>query len=661
MKTVVLTGSAGFVGAHVVEHLLVHTDWRIIGLDSFRHRGDSLRVYHDPKRYIVYTHDLTNPISDRLIKKIGPVDYIINMASDSHVDRSITDPVPFCENNVKLVLTMLEYARKVKPEMFIQISTDEVYGPALNHVLHKEWSTILPSNPYSASKASQENLCISFWRSYNVPVVLTNCFSMDTHIMTENGIKSYNDIQIGDKVFTLDENENLILTPILKKVIMDAPNNMIYFNSNQINQLVTPNHRMMIKKCHGKPRRWGNLEVQYAENLINLKGRIQIPLTGKWVGKNNLSKKFKLPNICISDEDMCAIYGWYVSEGYTTQDKRSKHKTVCFGAGSKRQQDEIKLLLKPIGDAFVNGRSVKISNNQLFFIVQNFGKYAINKYIPKEIKNLNVNLLKCFFDSAIKGDGSIINNNIVYYTKSWQLANDMAEIGMKLGYGIRISERYTWNPEKTKKSMSYIVRFKNNSANIEKQYISNISNYKGKVWCVQTKTGKVFVFRKGVISLSGQTMNIFGERQDREKFIPMTIAKICKGEIVTIHGSENNIGSRFYLHARNQSDALLFIMRNVKPTMYYDNINEIIKPDRFNIVGDIELNNLELAQMIADILRKPLHYKLEDFHHTRPGHDRRYALDGSKLKNLGWIAPVSFHKSLEKTVLWTVEHPEWMV
>jgi dTDP-glucose 4,6-dehydratase len=94
--------------------------------------------------------------------------------------------------------------------------------------------------------------------------------------------------------------------------------------------------------------------------------------------------------------------------------------------------------------------------------------------------------------------------------------------------------------------------------------------------------------------------------------------------------------------------------------MYYDNTDIIIKPDRFNIVGELELDNLELAQMISEILNKPLKYKLENFHATRPGHDRRYALDGNKLKSLGWKHPVPFRKSLEKIIEWTLDSPEWL-
>jgi dTDP-glucose 4,6-dehydratase len=172
MTTVVLTGVAGFIGSHIVEHLAAHTDWRIVGLASFRHRGDMLRLDGLPVE--LYHADLSAPISPRLADRIGPVDYIINAASESHVDRSIAEPRAFIENNVSLAITMLEYARLVRPRAFVQVSTDEVYGPAEGLTEHAEWSPILPSNPYAASKAAQEAIATSYWRTFGVPLIITN-------------------------------------------------------------------------------------------------------------------------------------------------------------------------------------------------------------------------------------------------------------------------------------------------------------------------------------------------------------------------------------------------------------------------------------------------------------------------------------------------------
>lgn len=175
---VLLTGGAGFIGSHTAEHLLANTDWEVVILDSLNYAGDMTRLEDagalDPERVSIHWHDLRAPIGDLLRDRIGEVDYIINMASESHVDRSIEDPVPFVTNNVALALNMLEYARAVKPQKFIQVSTDEVYGPAVWPKSHKEWDVLIPSNPYSASKAAQEAIAISYWRTYGVPVAITN-------------------------------------------------------------------------------------------------------------------------------------------------------------------------------------------------------------------------------------------------------------------------------------------------------------------------------------------------------------------------------------------------------------------------------------------------------------------------------------------------------
>jgi dTDP-glucose 4,6-dehydratase len=183
---VLLTGAGGFVGHHTLAHLLKTTDWNIVATDSFRHLGISARIRavfeelpNDVARVKVVTHDLVTPIDSVTAREFGNPDVIINMASESHVDRSITDPRPFVENNVALTLTLLDYARTLPNlKTFIQIGTDEVYGPAPEGVNHPEWSPQVPSNPYSASKSAQEAIAISYWRTFNVPVILTNTMNI---------------------------------------------------------------------------------------------------------------------------------------------------------------------------------------------------------------------------------------------------------------------------------------------------------------------------------------------------------------------------------------------------------------------------------------------------------------------------------------------------
>jgi dTDP-glucose 4,6-dehydratase len=125
---------------------------------------------------------------------------------------------------------------------------------------------------------------------------------------------------------------------------------------------------------------------------------------------------------------------------------------------------------------------------------------------------------------------------------------------------------------------------------------------------------------------------------------------------MTIHGTEENIGSRYYLHARNQADGLLFILNNLPASNYPD----ADRPDRYNIVGEKEIDNLTMAKMVAKYWGKELNYVLEDFHTTRPGHDLRYALDGKKLVEAGWVPPMPLERSLELTVEWTKKNPQWL-
>lgn len=349
MKRVLLTGAGGFVGHHALEHFLETTDWQIVCIDSFRHRGktDRIREVLDGRpqhssRVRVLSHDLRVPFSRQFREQIGDIDYLVSIASESHVDRSITHPRSFIENNVQLVLTLLEYARLhlLGLEKFLHISTDEVYGPAPVGHDHAEGEPHRPSNPYSASKAAQEAIVYSYWRTYGLPVAISN------------------------------------------------------------------------------------------------------------------------------------------------------------------------------------------------------------------------------------------------------------------------------------------------------------------------------------------TMNIVGERQDPEKYVPKIIRAIQRGEPITVHASATGRpGSRFYLHARNQADALRFLLETQPFPRYGDTMLESDGGDRWNvsemgqwnIVGEREIDNLELAQIVADAAGAELDYTLQDFHTSRPGHDLRYALDGTKMRELGWMPPVPFEPSLRKTVEWTLAHPDWLL
>mgnify|MGYP001424062234 FL=1 len=155
------------------------------------------------------------------------------------------------------------------------------------------------------------------------------------------------------------------------------------------------------------------------------------------------------------------------------------------------------------------------------------------------------------------------------------------------------------------------------------------------------------------------TMNVFGERQHPEKFIPMTIKNVRDGGMVTIHSDSTRTipGSRHYIHAEDVASAVLFLL-NYEGT--FEPTWGGAKCPKFNIVGSEELNNLQLAQIIAEAQDKELEYELVDFHSSRPGHDLRYALDGDKMKELGWEPVKSVRDRIAEVTKWTLANRRWI-
>lgn len=164
------------------------------------------------------------------------------------------------------------------------------------------------------------------------------------------------------------------------------------------------------------------------------------------------------------------------------------------------------------------------------------------------------------------------------------------------------------------------------------------------------------------------TMNIFGERQNPEKFIPLIINKVLTGEKLLIHAdkTKKHAGKRHYLHARNISAATIWALENGKT------LDGSATVGRYNVVGEVEMDNEQMALLVAKMTNEwlashgvvtpgVLDYELVDFHSSRPGHDLRYALDGSLIKSEGFEYPVAFEDSLRKMVHWTLDNQEkWL-
>jgi len=163
---VLVTGASGFIGYHIIKYLLEAADCEVVTLDRHISIHEDLWTNH-------VTHDLRNSLGPGVSRLIGDVDVVINLASSSDVPEFLRDPVKHTINNVGSTLHLLDWASGRKLKAFIQVSTNEVYGPADQRDV-VEWSPLVPQTPYSASKAAQEMLAIGYWKTYDVPVVIIN-------------------------------------------------------------------------------------------------------------------------------------------------------------------------------------------------------------------------------------------------------------------------------------------------------------------------------------------------------------------------------------------------------------------------------------------------------------------------------------------------------
>ena len=173
MKKLLVTGGAGFIGSNFIRHILAkYRDYQVINLDKLTYCGnlENLRDIEKDKRYTFVQGDIAD---EKVLEALVPgCDAILNFAAETHVDRSIKDPTSFIRTNVFGTYTLLEAARKFNTKLFIQISTDEVYGSIIKGSF-KEEDPLFPNSPYSAAKASGDLLARSYYVTYKMPVIIT--------------------------------------------------------------------------------------------------------------------------------------------------------------------------------------------------------------------------------------------------------------------------------------------------------------------------------------------------------------------------------------------------------------------------------------------------------------------------------------------------------
>jgi dTDP-glucose 4,6-dehydratase len=182
-KTLIITGGAGFIGSHVVRLFVTkYPDYKIINLDKLTYAGnlENLRDIDQLPNYEFVKADITDADAIRKVFATHKPDGVIHLAAESHVDRSISNPMEFIQTNIVGTVVLLNAVRELwkdnlEGKLFYHISTDEVYGSLGETGLFTESTAYDPRSPYSSSKASSDHLVRAYHHTYNLPVVVSNC------------------------------------------------------------------------------------------------------------------------------------------------------------------------------------------------------------------------------------------------------------------------------------------------------------------------------------------------------------------------------------------------------------------------------------------------------------------------------------------------------
>ena len=269
---VLITGGAGFIGSQVIRFFVnSYPNYHIYNLDILSYAGnlDNLTDIQNKENYTFIKGDICDKELIKKIFKQHKISRVIHLAAESHVDKSIIDPLRFAKTNVIGTLCLLEAARKSWKnnhfdKLFYHISTDEVYGSAEKNHFFNENSKYHPNSPYSASKASSDHFVMAFGRTYNFPVIISNCSN------------NYGPNQYAEKLIPLFIN-NIINNKILP----------LYGSGENIRDWIyVGDHIRAIDKIfhHGKLRETYNIGGDNLLSNIDLTDKI-IKITDKLLGK----------------------------------------------------------------------------------------------------------------------------------------------------------------------------------------------------------------------------------------------------------------------------------------------------------------------------------------------------------------------------------------
>lgn len=228
MKNILITGGAGFIGSNFLNHFVKQRDdYFFVNLDKLTYAGnlENLKSIENNKNYKFIKGDITNYELVEYIFNEFKINYVINFAAESHVDRSILGSQIFYQSNVIGTNVLLEVSRKYNVEKLLQVSTDEVYGSLGAEGLFTETTPISPNSPYSSSKAAADLMALSFYHTYGFPVLVTRCSNnygqyqfpekliplMTLNAMSDKKLPVYGDgLNVRDWIYVLDHNKAIM-------------------------------------------------------------------------------------------------------------------------------------------------------------------------------------------------------------------------------------------------------------------------------------------------------------------------------------------------------------------------------------------------------------------------------------------------------------------
>jgi RecA/RadA recombinase len=344
------------------------------------------------------------------------------------------------------------------------------------------------------------------------------CHSDDTNVLTPTGIVSWKDLDIGDIVYGLDKNMNVIETNITDKFTYQYNGNLKHFVSKRYDFLVTPNHKMMVKSNNG---------FEYVE-ACNINENHKFVTSASWNG-NDLPEYIDIHNFIPTEQrllqypnkshpkenlnpiklnDLIKLIGWYITEGSIFNTSRGIYVQIR----EMKYFDDVKTLLDNMGldySVYEDTKFVIFHQDLAKFLKYNCGEYTENKHIPNFIMNSSISNIKLLYETMMLGDGYY--RGWCYYTSSETLKIQMINIALKMGYGVSVKENKMkcsiLNGKIIRQTMPcYTIHMSYKSMGyIDKRYNIKDENYDGIVWCFTTETSNFITVRNGIVSISGNS------------------------------------------------------------------------------------------------------------------------------------------------------------